>query len=394
MPENIGYQFNRLYASPIETYRQVNTISQRNSIPPEIRWEGMECYVVSENQDYQLVGGIDNSNWVNAGETVSNPTTHFKGYFNATTLTPAISNLNGIEGDEYKVTNGGVNVDFGAGDVFLETDDIIIFYQSEWRVKVRPDSVGTLTANRALLSDASGKVAVSTVTNTELGYVSGVTSAIQTQLNAKVDSSNFNSLGDARYFLSTQIAYTTSIDNIQVSGHYRLETSATGVPAGESSTGSNLVHYQWNANVAKQVFYSFNTNNSYWRRKNSGTWGAWQKYLTDANYGLGYKVYTALISQSGTSAPTAIVLENTLGGTVVWSRSSGGVYHATLSGAFTINKTICQTSSTYGGLSNYGMVIPRITSTNFIEILSILPDTKTLTDGLLSLAPIEIRVYP
>lgn len=106
-----------------------------------------------------------------------------------------------------------------------------------------------------------------------------------------------------------------------------------------------------------------------------------------------YKVYTALLSQSGTSAPTAIVLENTLGGTVVWSRSSTGIYHATLSGAFITNKTICQTSSTYGGLSNYGMVIPRITGTNFIEIISILPDTKIPTDGLLSSAPIEIKVY-
>jgi hypothetical protein len=42
-----------------------------------------------------------------------------------------------------------------------------------------------LTASRALASDGSGKVAVSTVTATELGYVSGVTSAIQTQLNNK-----------------------------------------------------------------------------------------------------------------------------------------------------------------------------------------------------------------
>ncbi|EGW39150.1 hypothetical protein DOT_2883, partial [Desulfosporosinus sp. OT] len=40
-----------------------------------------------------------------------------------------------------------------------------------------------LTASRALVSDASGKVAVSSVTSTQLGYVSGVTSAIQTQLN-------------------------------------------------------------------------------------------------------------------------------------------------------------------------------------------------------------------
>lgn len=46
-------------------------------------------------------------------------------------------------------------------------------------------TTSNLTANRALISDTSGKIAVSTVTSTQLGYVSGVTSAIQTQLNAK-----------------------------------------------------------------------------------------------------------------------------------------------------------------------------------------------------------------
>lgn len=40
-----------------------------------------------------------------------------------------------------------------------------------------------LATNRALISNGSGKVAVSAVTSTELGYLDGVTSAIQTQLN-------------------------------------------------------------------------------------------------------------------------------------------------------------------------------------------------------------------
>ena len=44
-----------------------------------------------------------------------------------------------------------------------------------------------LTANRALVSNGSGKVAVSAVTSTELGYLDGVTSAIQTQLNNKLN---------------------------------------------------------------------------------------------------------------------------------------------------------------------------------------------------------------
>lgn len=47
-----------------------------------------------------------------------------------------------------------------------------------------------LTASRALISDSSGKVAVSAVTSTELGYLEGVTSAIQTQLNGKASSTH------------------------------------------------------------------------------------------------------------------------------------------------------------------------------------------------------------
>ena len=42
-----------------------------------------------------------------------------------------------------------------------------------------------LTASRALISDGSGKVAVSDVTSTELGYLDGVTSAVQTQVDSK-----------------------------------------------------------------------------------------------------------------------------------------------------------------------------------------------------------------
>ncbi len=46
-----------------------------------------------------------------------------------------------------------------------------------------------LTANRALVSDGNGKVGVSAVTSTEMGYLDGVTSKIQTQLNNKLSTS-------------------------------------------------------------------------------------------------------------------------------------------------------------------------------------------------------------
>ncbi len=47
-----------------------------------------------------------------------------------------------------------------------------------------------LTTNRALISNGSGKVAVSAVTSTELGYLDGVTSNVQTQLDGKAASSH------------------------------------------------------------------------------------------------------------------------------------------------------------------------------------------------------------
>ena len=42
-----------------------------------------------------------------------------------------------------------------------------------------------LAVSRAVVSSASGKIEVSDVTSTELGYLDGVTSAVQTQLDAK-----------------------------------------------------------------------------------------------------------------------------------------------------------------------------------------------------------------
>ena len=49
-----------------------------------------------------------------------------------------------------------------------------------------------LTASRALISNDSGKVAASSVTNTELGYLSGVTSNIQTQLDNTPQSNTYS----------------------------------------------------------------------------------------------------------------------------------------------------------------------------------------------------------
>ena len=79
-----------------------------------------------------------------------------------------------------------------------------------------------LTASRALASSASGKVAVSAVTSTELGYVSGVTSAIQTQIGTKLTASNnlsdVSSTSTARTNLGLGTIATQNANNVALTG--------------------------------------------------------------------------------------------------------------------------------------------------------------------------------
>ena len=103
-----------------------------------------------------------------------------------------------------------------------------------------------------------------------------------------------------------------------------------------------------------------------------------------------YKKYIALISQSSTSAPTVIELENTIG-PIVWTRSAVGVYFGTLTGAFTLDKT-------YVTLSN--VVTSSIVLSQRKDINSIQLDTTNLHsptaahhDSHLSKNTLEIRVY-
>ena len=103
-----------------------------------------------------------------------------------------------------------------------------------------------------------------------------------------------------------------------------------------------------------------------------------------------YKVYTALLTQSGTSAPTATVLENTLGGTVVWTRDLAGQYTATLSGAFTSGKTFFTTvPQSIEGPMNFAFLLLR-NDANSITLSGNVGADDELDN---SVSSIEIRVY-
>jgi hypothetical protein len=116
-----------------------------------------------------------------------------------------------------------------------------------------------------------------------------------------------------------------------------------------------------------------------------------------AGFPAGTKMYTALLSQSGTDAPVATVLMNTLGGTVVWARTGVGVYTATLAGAFTENKTFLPNVSILsdGGIPTGSIVVSRF-SPNIIKLESFnnAGDPEEIGIYLLNPFSIQIIVFP
>ena len=105
-----------------------------------------------------------------------------------------------------------------------------------------------------------------------------------------------------------------------------------------------------------------------------------------------YKVYTALISQIGTSVPTATVLENTFGSTMSMTRISAGNFRLISSlPLFTVGKTVAF-SGNNGAFSTvpYNIRIVRISDTE----LSISTNAgTTASDNIINDLFVEIRTY-
>lgn len=130
-----------------------------------------------------------------------------------------------------------------------------------------------------------------------------------------------------------------------------------------------------------------------------GVFSSYDKTKLDALSAGSFKSYQALISQSGTSAPSATQMVTDFGATTfTWARSSAGVYTCTANAAvFTSGKTGILITDPSNALWAFRPVITSTTvitlTTSVLAILAVVLGA-TATDNLLSSNLFEVRVYP
>ena len=123
-------------------------------------------------------------------------------------------------------------------------------------------------------------------------------------------------------------------------------------------------------------------------------------YALSASYAPGgsspsYKVYTALLTQTGTNPPVATVLENTIGN-ISFSYVEQGTYQINSSGLFTLNKTMLIMSPFQSGtgfmIQNINFLNNPLNNTDSSLIVISANPSGAFNEKLFN-TPIEIRVY-
>ena len=102
-----------------------------------------------------------------------------------------------------------------------------------------------------------------------------------------------------------------------------------------------------------------------------------------------YTKYIALITQTSTSDPTVIELENTIG-PIIWTRAATGSYQGYLAGAFTADKTYVMLSNVVAD-----SIVMADSQLNAIQIrtTNLASPAASYQDSYLNNNTLEIRVY-
>jgi len=262
---------------------------------------------------------------------------------------------------------------------------------------------GSISKN-VLTTDSVGKVIKTT-------YLEDVQYAKASELDNYVDKTTHQTITGIKTFNSSStdlgmISMTSTRGSIPLIKLTNSGLGSTCINSIQNDTvGRNLVLAAGPASTGFAI-ESINNGTSTFRLNKEGditansykkSGGTSSQYLmadgsvtTSSPQALPYKVYTAKLTQSGTNPPTALILENTLGGVPTFSRISAGYYAMTLAGTFNTLKTVCLGSFANGVIYSAGGTLSvGVQSVDTIEFR--VQNGGSATDSMSIF--VEIRVY-
>ncbi len=202
----------------------------------------------SATQAYSSVGPLIAEKHVVKSTNVGagNPTVTIQPQSSFTSYTLTLPADDGTP-NQYLTTDGSGNLSWtnaaGTGTVNSGTANQLAYYASSTNAV---SGLTLITGNKALVSNSSGLPIASSVTDTELGYVSGVTSAIQTQLTAKATDSlvvhlaGTESITGAKTFSALVHITLNDATNNDTAVVLALGHNTTGTPATNLGTEIDL----------------------------------------------------------------------------------------------------------------------------------------------------------
>ncbi len=298
MPQDIVSQFDRKYALPIETYRQVNNITNRNNIPDDVRWEGMLVYVVSEAKTYYLGPGLEDGEWIDLGSIVN---INIQNNLNSTMTTDALSAYMGKVLNETKLNNvtAGDNISIDYTDplnpIIGSTGGI---ESVDWG-----DINGTLSNQSDLQSALDGKENTffkNTAFNKNFGTTSGtvlqgnwrpswgdVTGKPTTISGYGITDAYTKTYADASFLKNTTDTFTGNL-TVTGTGNFGNSLRITGafpVIVFDNETNDRLLYRQGNDLIFR---YDGTNNGKMWNSGNDGAGSGLDADLLDGVQGSNY----------------------------------------------------------------------------------------------------------
>lgn len=183
-------------------------------------------------------------------------------------------------------------------------------------LRVRDDSLvilPQLTASRAVVTGASSELAVSAATAAEVGYLSGVTGAIQTQINGKITSPTWNT-GRIMYHgaagVADEAAFTWNPTNniLNIDGAVSTGTDTPRVRLGYTGDADATLSATAYAHDDAAIIWDGHYNGTNYIASHTSVFAAYK-----------YGGRLSILARTGT----------TKGGTISWDLTGGWHFHGT-----------------------------------------------------------------